>query len=103
MSSFSSHFLISAALRGAALIGGRRLLEGGAYIEIEILGAALIRGRRLKDGGGYWRKYGKGRRQNEQKFFKAYPLRILYETLVPGGNDTLPQQLFTHYFQTITQ
>ena len=53
MSSFSSHFLISAALRGAVLIGGRRLLEGGAYIEILILGAALIRERRLLEGGAY--------------------------------------------------
>ena len=55
MSSFSSHFLLSAAFRGAALIGGRRLLEGGAYIEIRVLGAALIRGRRLIEGGAYWR------------------------------------------------
>ena len=29
----------------------RRLLEGGAYIEINFLGAALIRGRRLIEGG----------------------------------------------------
>ena len=36
----------------------RRLLEGGAYFEIQILGAALIRGRHLIEGGAYWRKYG---------------------------------------------
>ena len=38
-------------LEGAALIRGRRLLEGGAYFEIQILGAALIRGRHLIEGG----------------------------------------------------
>ena len=32
-----------------ALIGDRRLLEGGAFLEIRILGAALVRGWRLKE------------------------------------------------------
>ena len=54
MSSFSSHSLKSTALRGAALIGGWSLLEGGTYIEILILGGALIRGLLLKEGSAYW-------------------------------------------------
>ena len=36
---------------GAALIRGRRLIEGGAYLIFVVLGAALIRGRRLLQGG----------------------------------------------------
>ena len=48
---FPSHFLISAALGSAALIGGRRSLEGGVLKNFEVLGAALFRGRRLSEGG----------------------------------------------------
>ena len=40
-------FLISAAFFAAALIRGRRLLEGGAYLIIYLWSAALIGGRRL--------------------------------------------------------
>ena len=66
MSSFSSHFLISAALRGAALIGGRRLYR---YLDFKC--------------GAYWRKYGmlKPKKTAGNAQTAAFNLSILPNTL----------------------
>ena len=40
-------FLICTVFRGAALVKGRRLIEGGAYSDLSVNGVAIIRERHL--------------------------------------------------------